>query len=211
MCSKDYEYNEKLYQVGDYLKRVMILIAGMPGTGKTRYANYLSNRLQIALVCKDKLKEIIWDKIHYDTKIRAESQKYGSLAYDVSYYFCEMLMKINQTLIFESNFVNQCADILRPMVDKYGYKVITVLFNGNIEVIHQRFLKRDVTEERHQGLVSNGYFNDYNYFKTATESCRNFNFGNAIIEVDSTDFSNISYDKITEMIFDESIKFNNLV
>lgn len=188
------------------MNKVMILIAGMPGTGKTRYASYLSNRLQIALVCKDKLKEIIWDKIHYNTKIRTESQKYGSLAYDLSYYICEMFMQINKTFIFESNFVSQSVDILQPMVDKYGYKVITVLFNGDIEVIHKRFLKRDVTEERHQGLVSNGYYNDYNDFKEATESCRNFNFGNAIIEVDTTDFSNISYDEITEMLFDKSAK-----
>lgn len=49
----------------------------MPATGKTTFANYLSDKMGIPLVCKDKLKEIIWDKIHYDTNIRTESQKYG--------------------------------------------------------------------------------------------------------------------------------------
>ena len=88
----------------------------MHATGKTTLANYLSDKMQVPLVCKDKLKEIIWDKVHYDTNIRTESQKYGELAYDLSFHFCEMLMKTNQTFIFESNFTNSCTDILNSKV-----------------------------------------------------------------------------------------------
>lgn len=62
------------------MDKVLIIVAGMPGTGKTKFANYLSDKLQKTLICKDKLKEIVWDKLHYDT---AESQKYGGLAYDL--------------------------------------------------------------------------------------------------------------------------------
>ena len=182
------------------MKKFMILIAGMPGTGKTRYANHLSSALCIPLICKDKLKEIIWDKTHYDSRIRAESQKYGALAYDLSYHFCEILMRTDQSFVFESNFVSQCKDFLNPMVSKYGYKAITVLFDGNIEIIHKRFLERDITEERHPGLVSNSYFSDFNFFKSATEACRTFCFGDKKIVVDATDFSNISYDRITEEV-----------
>lgn len=175
------------------MDKVLILVAGMPGTGKTRFANYLSDKLQKSLICKDKLKEIIWDKLHYDA---SETQKYGGLAYDLSFHFCEMLMKSKQTIIFESNFSSTCPDILLMMVNKYGYKVITILFDGDVEVIHKRFVERDKTEERHPGLVSNGCFHDFDFFKKATHPCRDFNYGDCIITVDTTDFSKVSYDNI---------------
>lgn len=183
-----------------YLVRTLILIAGMPAAGKTTFANYLSDKLQIPLVCKDRLKEIIWDKVQYDTNIRAESQKYGGLAYDLSFHFCEMLMKTQQTFIFESNFINPCPEVLRTNVDKYKYRVITVLFDGEVEVIHKRFLARDITQERHPGLVSNNYFSDFEYFKKATKPCRDFDYGDKRVIVDSTDFSKVSYDDVIARI-----------
>lgn len=185
------------------MNNTIILIAGMPASGKTTFANYLSSKLQIPLICKDKLKEIIWDKIHYDTNIRVESQKYGGLAYDLSFHFCDILMRTNQTFIFESNFVNSCLDILVPKVNEHNYRVVTVLFDGNVETIHQRFLARDSTEKRHQGLASN-YFSDFELFKTGTQPCRNFDYGDTKIVVDSTDFSKISYDDIITKILDSS-------
>lgn len=172
----------------------------MPATGKTTFANYLSERMQVPLVCKDKIKEIIWEQVYYNTNIRTESQKYGGLAYDVSFHFCETLMKTNQTFILESNFMNPCPDILSSKVIKYKYRVITVLFDGDVDVIHQRFMKRDNTEERHPGLVSNNYFSDFEYFKKAIQPCRDFNFGDIRIIIDSTNFSKVSYDDIIAKI-----------
>ena len=114
--------------------------------------------------------------------------------------FCEMLMKSRQMIIFESNFGNICPDILKTMVNKYGYKVITILFDGDVQVIHKRFVERDITEERHSGLVSNGRFNDFEFFKKVTQPCRYFDYGDCIITVDTTDFSKVSYDDIVAKI-----------
>lgn len=186
----------------NYLNKTLILIAGMPAAGKTTFAKYLSHKMQLPLICKDKLKEIIWDKIHYDTNIRTESQKYGGLAYDLSFHFCEVLMKTNQTFILESNFTNPCPDILKSKINKYRYRVITVLFDGNVHVIHQRILARDITKERHQGLVSKNYFSDFEFFKKAVKPCRDFDYGDMQIIVDSTDFSKVSYDDIIAKILE---------
>ena len=179
------------------MEKVQIIIAEMPGTGKTRFANYLSDKLQISLICKDKLKEIIWNKLQYDA---SETRKYGGIAYDLSFHFCEMLMKSGQTIIFESNFSNTCPDILKEMVNKYEYKVVTILFDGNVEVIHKRFVERDTTEERHAGLVSNGRFSNFEFFMKETQPCRDFDYGDLKLTVDTTDFSKVFYDDIITKI-----------
>jgi len=75
-----------------------------------------------------------------------------------------------------------------------------VLFDGDVEVIHQRFLARDTTAERHQGLVSINYYGDFEFFKKATKSCRDFDYGDIRIIVDSTDFSKVSYDEIIAQV-----------
>jgi dephospho-CoA kinase len=40
----------------------LILIAGMPATGKTRLAGFLSDRLDIPMVSKDAVKELLFDR-----------------------------------------------------------------------------------------------------------------------------------------------------
>lgn len=179
------------------MEKVMIIITGMPGTGKTKLANYVSDTLQIPLICKDKLKEIVWDKLNYDT---AESKKYSDLAYDLSFHFCEEIMKSGQKIIIESNFGNTCPSILKALIDKYKYKVITVLLDGDVAVIHKRFIEREATEERHAGLISNGRYNSLEVFKNATKACRSFDYGDYKITVDTTSFSNVDYDAITAKI-----------
>lgn len=111
-----------------------------------------------------------------------------------------MLMRTNQIFIFESNFVNPAGDNFQPMVEKYGYKVINVLFDGDVEVIHKRFMERDVTSERHPGLASKGFFNDLEVFKNAAQACKNFKYGDVLITVDATDFSKVSYENLVDEI-----------
>lgn len=182
------------------MDKILILIAGMPGTGKTRLAEDLAGRLRFPLICKDRLKEILWNRLQYDTMIRTESKKYGGLAYDLSFHFCEMLMKTDRPMIFESNFAEPCPEILQRMVKQYAYRVITVLLDGDIETIHRRFLKRDTTRERHPGLVSNNYYSDFERFKNGTKPCRDFSFGDVKITVDTTDFTTVSYEEILQEI-----------
>ena len=110
-------------------------------------------------------------------------------------------MGTSQPVIFESNFTKLGGDIFEPMVQKYGYKVINVLFDGDPEVIHRRFVERDKTNERHPGLVMNGFFDDnLEEFKKAAQACGSFKYGDVIINVDATDFSKVSYDDLVEKI-----------
>lgn len=182
------------------MDHVLIIIAGMPAAGKTTFAKYLSEELRIPLVCKDRVKEILFDELHYDAKTKSETQKFGALAYTLSWYFCEEIMKSGQPLIFESNLGAECPSKLRDLVQKYCYFVISVVFDGDMQIIHQRFLMRDHSVERHPGLVSGCRFDTLDDFRNAVEACRTFSYGEHVIRVDTSDFSRVCYHNITQKI-----------
>ena len=182
------------------MKKTLILVAGMPRTGKTTFANYLTEKLKITSIYVDKVKELIWDKTYFEKSIWLEIQKYGArnLSLDLACHFCEMLMKSGSSIIFENIWIN--ADKLKNMVEKYDYKVITVLLDGDVEIIHKRFLERENTPERHPSIITNSQFTDLDVFRKATQIFRDFNFGNAKIIVDTSDFSKVDYDDILNKI-----------
>ena len=64
-----------------------ILIAGMPATGKTRFAHWLGRRRGIPCVSKDELKEILFDEVGF--RSRAEKVKLGVAAMRMMYAFAE--------------------------------------------------------------------------------------------------------------------------
>lgn len=180
--------------------RLLVIIAGMPASGKTTFAKYLSQELRIPLVCKDRLKEILWERMKYDGGNPVESQKYGGAAYDLSFHFCEELMKADNPYIFESNLGADCPPALEKLVHQYDYKVVTVLFDGDPKVIHRRFMEREGTKDRHPGLVSGNRFTSAEEFEKRTAPCRDFSYGDHIIRVDTTDFTTVSYERIVEAI-----------
>lgn len=184
------------------MTKLLIIIAGMPASGKTTFAKHLSNTLRLPLVCKDRLKEIIWERVKYDGTIQEESQKYGGVAYDLSFHFCEELMKSDAAFVFESNLGATCPPTLEKLVEQYDYKVITVLFDGDVDVIHRRFVERDRTEERHPGLVSGTRFDSAEEFAKRTAPCRAFSYGDHMIRVDTTDFNAVPYEEIIREIRD---------
>lgn len=68
-----------------YNKRI-ILIGGIPAAGKTTFAAYLSEKLQIPMICKDHIKECLYDVLQYDTSTREIAVKHGIAGYSVFFH-----------------------------------------------------------------------------------------------------------------------------
>lgn len=52
-----------------------ILLAGMPASGKSTVARYLSEQMKLPMISKDSLKEVLFDTIGFHS--RAEKNKLG--------------------------------------------------------------------------------------------------------------------------------------
>ena len=174
----------------------IILISGVPASGKTTYARHIAEKLHIPFIGKDNIKEKLHDVLQYDTSTQGNIQLYGMASYSVFYHIAECLMKADVSFILESNFMLYSAEVLLPLVQKYNYSALTVLLDADTEVLNKRFCERDVTNERHPGLKLPVH-NDFNDLSCATY--RDFCVGEKIT-VDTTDFDKVDYNEIDAIV-----------
>lgn len=184
-----------------------ILVAGMPASGKSSFAKWLSTEMAIPYMSKDTLKEMLFDEIGF--RSRSEKVLLGKAAMEILYYFAENQMVVRHPVILENNFEDSSTDGLVRLLGKYHYLPVTVLFDGDEAVIYRRFLLRDQSPGRHRGHVTNIAYPEtgeqapyapisFDAFKAGIESrgFRRFSVGGIDIRVDSTDFTQVDYRKI---------------
>ena len=173
--------------------RKLILIAGPPASGKTFYATHLSQMGMVPVFSKDRLKELMYDTLKFQVDNPESVKKYGAVAYKNLFYIAESLMTSGVDFSLESNFTAESVSVLLPMVHKYRYSVLTVLFDASSDVLYQRFTERDKTAERHPGLGP-GVYQDLPSFRNLSDNARRFRLEEgAVIKIDSTDFKNVDY------------------
>ena len=61
----------------------LIIVAGIPASGKTTDAKHIAEKLHIPLIGKDLIKEKLYDAIRYDTSKRENLRLYGAASYSV--------------------------------------------------------------------------------------------------------------------------------
>lgn len=181
-------------------EKCVIIITGMSATGKTTNGIKIASQLRIPFFSKDEIKEILFNATDNENATYEDKRKIGAASYDILYHDTEVLMKAGCSFILESNFVKQSSDILKSLISKYNYNSITIRFEADLKVLHERFLERENTTKRPKGLVANGVFDDFKEFEKLSNKCKEFKINDNEIIVDTTDFSNIDIDEIVDNI-----------
>lgn len=82
--------------------------------------------------------------------------------------------------------------------------LMTVFLDALLELLHQRFINREKTEERHIGL-GHGVYNDFETYRKIAINQTEFDLGDKRLEVDVSDWGKVDYlyidSKIKEFIF----------
>lgn len=189
----------------------IIILTGIPASGKTTFSKYLSKELGIPVISKDFIKEILFDDIGFQS--REEKIKLGIASMNIMYGIAEENMKLNNTVILENNFENISKKRLNVLVKTYNYEVINIRFQGDISIIYDRFVKRNNSKSRHLGHVINEEYPPKgpvhkNIVMTLKEfqdmiisrGMLDFDIGGEVIDIDTTDFSKVNYKEIINKV-----------
>jgi len=80
----------------------LILVTGLPGTGKSTLARVLAKRYRLPLICKDSIKEPLMDV--FSTEDRAQSRRLSNASFTVMFSLARDCLAAGAGLILEGNF-----------------------------------------------------------------------------------------------------------
>ena len=159
------------------MKDILIIVSGMAAAGKTTFAEWLSQEICVPLLSLDEL----WDE-------------FGTTTIPFAQYWilCEQIMKNSSSLIMEFGFWDEQKPMISELIEKYKYQSVNVHFCTSIEVAHLRFNDRRKGSTKPEITLEE-------YTKIVNQSM-NFQFGDCVIYVDTTDFPRVSYEDIAKRI-----------
>ena len=192
------------------LKPLLILVSGMPATGKTTFAAWLGERLSVPVASKDVIKEQLYDTLGF--RSREEKVALGEAALHLLYYFAERHLCAGLPVILENNYDINSKPGLLQLIETYPCRTLTVHFTADYRTLYNRFLERDRSPGRHRGHVVNSQYPETDGPTLSLESrgvtvagfekamnekgIADFSIGGPRIVVDTTDFAAVDYEAI---------------
>lgn len=130
----------------------LILIAGMPASGKSSFAAWAGERLGIPVFSKDEFKEDLFDTVGF--RSYGEKRLLDAAATRVMLRCAGAVLGRGGPVILDNNFEATAVPVLETLAGRYGCRTLTVLFTGEAEAIFTRYLERERDPRRHPGHVA---------------------------------------------------------
>ncbi len=130
----------------------IIVITGLPCTGKTTFGLSLAHELRLPFINKDQIKEILFDALGWNN--REWSKQLGQVSYNIMFFYAETLLGAGTPLILESNFDrNLHSQKLQNIIERTSSKAVQLQLVADGNVLIQRFRQRWDNGKRHPGHV----------------------------------------------------------
>jgi predicted kinase len=122
---------------------LLIVVSGMPASGKTTLARTLGKNLGIPVIEKDAIKETLYDALGIGDV--AWSQKLGVASYDLILAIAHSLLSANASLIAEANFFGGMEPMFASLPP---HRPVQVHCTAPLDVLVERYTNRP---PRHPG------------------------------------------------------------
>ena len=129
----------------------LVILAGMPASGKTTFSLKLSAVLGYPVLEKDAIKEELFDVIGFENY--DEKRRMDTAATAVLLRSADALLESGQSLILVNNFRKDAEQEVEKLLEKHHCRCVFVFFGGDGDVFYKRYVERDNLHLRHLGHV----------------------------------------------------------
>lgn len=135
--------NDSLGQLPEPVaKPVLIVVSGLPGTGKSYFCSQLAERLPVVILESDALRKALFSSPSY-------SLQESSRLFRVCHLLIEKLLKKGMSLIFDAtNLSERNREHLYSIADRLDVKLILVRVEAPPQVVYQRLKAREESESK---------------------------------------------------------------
>ena len=196
------------------MDKVLILLAGLPGTGKTYLSNIIKSKLgSFYSLSQDDLKEYYCDIYGY--RNLEEKQKIEKIAWAKYFEIMEQQMQVGSNIMSDYPFSQKQKPHIQQLVERYSYEVVTIRLIADLDVLFERQKKRDLDPTRHLSHIVTSYKKGdhlanrsnadnlliYEEFinRCITRGYDTFELGK-LYEVDVSDYTKVNYSRLLEDI-----------
>lgn len=134
----------------------IIIIAGMPASGKSTVAAKISKAFGYPILEKDAIKEELFDTIGFTNY--SEKRRHDVAATAVLLRCTDALLQGGSSFICVNNFRPEVQTRLQEIIHKHHCRCVTVFFGGDADMFYQRYVERDQKHLRHLGHVLQDYY-----------------------------------------------------
>jgi predicted kinase len=121
---------------------LLVVVSGMPSSGKTTVAEDLARRLRLPLLAKDAIKESLYDSLGADDV--AASSRLGTAAYALIFALARAMLAAGVSVIVEANFF---CDHERELAALPAQRLVQLHCHAPLPVLLERYARRS----RHAG------------------------------------------------------------
>lgn len=115
---------------------VLILLSGLPGTGKTYLGSRLAERLPVLVLEADSLRRTLFPRPTYSAEESAR-------AFRAIHGLIEVLLKSGISLILDAtNLVRHFREYVYRIADRLGVRLVIVRVEAPVEVVQERLAGR---------------------------------------------------------------------
>ena len=185
----------------------IIVLTGMPATGKSTICKFLNQEFGFPIIEKDAIKEQLFDTLGFTCY--AEKRALDHAANAILIHIVDSILKAGGSAIVDNNFDTESGKCFSELLSKYNPKCVCVFLKGDTDVLHERYTLRDNAHKRHLGhVLQNNYppkEGDSLYYTMTKEEffekfikrgMDSFTCPGERIEVDTTDFSKVDFNTI---------------
>jgi predicted kinase len=126
----------------------LVVITGLPGTGKTTLAQELARRHALPLICKDTIKEPLMEVLGS----AASSRELSNASFAIMFALAREWLALGQSLILEGNFrAGEHESPFLAVLPSNAPAIVQVLCSADEQERRATLLRRSTDAGRHPG------------------------------------------------------------